>query len=284
MSSTAYRILQSLLYLLVSVSAPAATVYNYFPPPGLTYDGTNHTLTSNEPVGVLLPGFSVNGDSTSAPAMELIDNGSAANNKKWWWLASGVMGMYAVSDAGVAGQSGLQINRSGTNITQSALLAGSKILAIKSTGDIQVNANTGTSGQSIVSAGSGVSAAWGPIDLSNANAVINTLPLANILTCATTQIVFDSAGSLVCSSKFTWTDSPGTESLVTAGPSEIVHWQNSNGLTNQKNYDLFLDASGNTNTPTVIPLISWRSPAMAWIPVHVLLESSSIPMRPVALP
>jgi hypothetical protein len=27
-----------------------------------------------------------------------------------------------------------------------------------------------------------------------------------------------------------------------------VHWQNSNGLTNQKNYDLFLDASGNTNT------------------------------------
>lgn len=52
--------------------------------------------------------------------------------------------------------------------------------------------------------------------------ITGTLPLANILTCATTQIVFDSAGALVCSSAFTWTDSTHTLQLGTSATPAII--------------------------------------------------------------
>lgn len=193
----------------------SAQTYPFFPPPGVTYDATNHTITSNEPVGILKPGFSVNGDSTSAPIYELIDNASAANNKRWWWLASGVLGMYAVDDAGNPGQSGIQLNRSGTNITQSALLAGSKILGVKSTGDVLVNGSVGLSGQPVLSGGVGANGAYGALNLANTNAVTGILPQANILSCAANRVWFDNTGGTapICSAKFTWTDATATMNL-----------------------------------------------------------------------
>lgn len=145
----------------------------------LVYSSTNHTLsvTGVPASSGLQPEFVAVGDATSAPIYEWLDASSSANNKRWWALASGVLGIYAVADDGTPGQSGLQINRSGSNITQSTLLAGSRNLGVKNTGDMFVNSSLGQNGNSIISAGIGSPAAWGPIDLSNANAVTNSLPI-----------------------------------------------------------------------------------------------------------
>lgn len=238
------------LFLLALTGPASAQVYNYFPPPGLSYDGTNHTLTSNQPVGILKPGFSVNGDSTSAPIYELIDNSSAANNKRWWWLASGVLGMYAVDDAGNPGQSGIQINRSGTNITQSGLLAGSKNITIKSTGDVQINASVGLSGQPIISGGPGANAAYGAVDLSNTNAVSNILSLANIVTCATNQVLFASSSTTAaCSSALTWINSTQT-ALMGGGTSTTAG--KLNGLGTLRMYGLSDTGSDTDGTAQIL--------------------------------
>lgn len=169
------RILCVALLLLASGSLSAQT-YPYFPPSGMTWNSTTHTLQVIEPSGAFVPQFSALGDVASAPVFELIDRASPANNQKWWLTASGVLGLYAVSDAGTPGQSGIQFNRSGTNITQSAILAGSKTLGVKSTGDVLVNGSVGLLGQPILSGGPSANAAFGGLDLANTNATANTLP------------------------------------------------------------------------------------------------------------
>lgn len=163
-----------LLFLMMSTAH--AQTYPFFPPPGMTWNPTTRTLQIIEPAGALVPQFSAKGDVASAPIFELIDSASPANNQKWWAVASGVLGLYAVDDAGTPGQSGLQLDRSGTNITQAALLAGSKNLGVKSTGDVLLNGGVGLLGQPILSGGAGANAAYGGLNLSNTNATTNTLP------------------------------------------------------------------------------------------------------------
>lgn len=237
------HILTWIALLLPSMSWPQT--YPFFPPPGVTYDSTNHTITSNEPVGVLKPGFSVNGDSTSAPAYELIDNASAANNKRWWWVASGVMGFYAVDDTGTPGQSGIQLSRSGTNITQSLLTAGSKNIGVNSTGTVQVNGSVGLSGQPIISAGTGANATYGAVDLSNTNAIANTLGVVNGGTGTNTST---GTGSVVLSNSPVLVspnlDTPSAINLVNATGLTYA------GLPAQATSTTLCNVSGSTGAPS----------------------------------
>lgn len=159
---------------------------------GLSWNETTGTLTATQPAASLTPGFSAQGDAASAPIYEWVDNASPAHNKRWWNLASGVMQLAcAVDDDGTPGQCGTQTNRSGTNITQSVVTAGSKSLGVKNTGDVTVNGSSGTSGQVIVSGGAGANAAWGSASVTAANITgITSLPSGS--TIQTTDVLIAS--------------------------------------------------------------------------------------------
>lgn len=121
------------------------------------------TLTVTTPAG-LAPGVSVLGNASGAPIYEWWDTSAAANNRRWWAVASGALQFYAVDDAGTPGGLSFQASRSGTTISQSALLAGSgKTLAINSAGTVTLNGSLGTSGQFFRSGGPGVNASWGSL-------------------------------------------------------------------------------------------------------------------------
>lgn len=131
---------------------------------GFTFDKVNFTVkvTTGPVVTAIVPNYIAEGDPAGVPIYELSDQGSGVDARRWWVLASGVLQIVAVSDAGVAGGFGLQLSRpvNGTNITQSVLGAGARNLGINDNGSVLLNGSVGTAGQVPVSVGAGV-AAWG---------------------------------------------------------------------------------------------------------------------------